>query len=313
MNPAPDLPLSTHRLVFEAETTMRLPEHLGSAWRGAFGHALKRSVCIQRLRPCPGCLVERTCLYPTLFETSPGPDARKMRRYERIPHPFAIAPAGWGARTLEAGRTIQVALVLVGRASAHVPYVVHALVRAAALGIGPDRGRLRLVTADRVAGPWADAPVTARGLDAGAACPALPPCPPGCRVELETPARLKHRGLHVGPDQFAPYDLLMTLVRRITMLAEFHASPVEGTDFRALKAEASAARLLDASLHWRELTRRSSRQGTVMQMGGLLGTARLDLTEAPSLWPYLWLGQWVGAGNGTTMGLGRYRIASAMG
>jgi hypothetical protein len=137
---APALPLTTHRIVFAAEQPMRLPEHLGSTWRGGFGHALKRSVCIQRLRPCPGCPMAQAGLYPLVFETEPGPEARKMRRYERVPHPYVLAPDGWGRHRLEPGEAF------------------------AGEGPGPDRGRLVLVDTGPVEGVRPDTAFLGEGL-----------------------------------------------------------------------------------------------------------------------------------------------------
>jgi CRISPR/Cas system endoribonuclease Cas6 (RAMP superfamily) len=48
-----------------------------------------------------------------------------------------------------------------------------------------------------------------------------------------------------------------------------------------------------------------------MQMGGLVGEIVVELAEGSPLWPYLWLGQWLHAGKGTSMGLGHYTIQPA--
>ena len=42
------LPLSRHRLEFLPTISGRWPRYAGSAWRGGFGHALKRVVCVMR-------------------------------------------------------------------------------------------------------------------------------------------------------------------------------------------------------------------------------------------------------------------------
>ena len=52
----------------------------------------------------------------------------------------------------------------------------------------------------------------------------------------------------------------------------------------------------------------SSRQNTLMELGGLLGTFELSGSELATLWPALWWGQWVHTGKGTTFGLGAYRL-----
>ncbi len=63
-----------------------------------------------------------------------------------------------------------------------------------------------------------------------------------------------------------------------------------------------------SALRWHEWTRYSSRQHTLMELGGLLGTFELSGPDLAPLWPLLWLGQWVHAGKGTTFGLGAYRL-----
>jgi hypothetical protein len=58
------LPVARYRLTFRAVDDLRLPAYAGSAWRGAFGHALKRLVCVTREPACPPCLLYRSCAYP---------------------------------------------------------------------------------------------------------------------------------------------------------------------------------------------------------------------------------------------------------
>ena len=58
------LTVSRYRLRFIAQEPLRLPAYAGSTWRGAFGHALKRLVCVTREPHCPDCLLYRSCSYP---------------------------------------------------------------------------------------------------------------------------------------------------------------------------------------------------------------------------------------------------------
>jgi len=46
----------------------------------------------------------------------------------------------------------------------------------------------------------------------------------------------------------------------------------------------------------------------MLNIDGLLGRIFLDLRGAEALWPFLWLEQWVHAGNAATLGLGRLRL-----
>ena len=91
------------------------------------------------------------------------------------------------------------------------------------------------------------------------------------------------------------------------MLSYFHTeSPLE-TDFRALVDNARETKA-ETVLYWHEQQRYSKRQGTTMKMGGVVGHIRVSDPRLAQSWPYLWLGQFIHAGSGATMGLGAYRI-----
>lgn len=311
----PVLPVLPSTLVFRVgEDRGAVWPPSGSAWRGAFGWALKRTVCAMRLRPCDGCMLQPSCLYPYLFETRPPDQAARMARYRAVPRPFALSLSD--DTPGEPATEVRVHLTLFGDACRFVAYAIHAFQQAGANGLGARKTRFDLVEA-RSASPDAahqPEPETAY-YTAGGDCrpppsftPAPPPCPARARVVFTTPFRVKEAGDLVTPERFAARHLAASLVRRISMLMYFHTGTPLEADFRMLKAVAAAVPVADHRLGWRELTRRSARQQTTMQMGGLVGWADLDLRTAAPLWPYLWLGQWVQAGKGTTMGLGRYRL-----
>lgn len=89
-NSQPMIPIKTYRLYFSTERPIRLPGFAGSAWRGAFGHALKKTVCVVRNTPCNQCLLKNACAYSVVFETPPPANAEKMRKYTAAPHPFVL-------------------------------------------------------------------------------------------------------------------------------------------------------------------------------------------------------------------------------
>ena len=91
MSTVPTLPLARYRLTFRAADDLRLPAYTGSAWRGAFGRALKRLVCVTREPTCPPCLLYRSCIYPSVFETPPDPGVGKLTRYTATPPGCAIS------------------------------------------------------------------------------------------------------------------------------------------------------------------------------------------------------------------------------
>jgi hypothetical protein len=305
----PPLPLGRYRARFAAAGRVRLGDFPGNAWRGALGHALRRAVCVTRMPECAGCLLRSSCLYPYFFETPPAPDAAKMRRYTTAPHPFVLAPAGGE------GFDILLGFTLVGRANRHLPLFVHALGQAAAGERGVAGNRLELVLLEQEpvvgSGTWLPIPdVDGVLAPEPPRSPQIPSLPAGrLGISLRTPLRVKRDGKLVRPEQFRFADLFGNVLRRVSMLIEFHTDATLDADFRGLN-DAALAIPAQCELRWQHLQRHSSRQSQSMEFGGLVGSLYVEAEGLANLWPYLWLGQWLHAGTGATMGLGEYRIAS---
>lgn len=302
----PALPLSHFRFWFRFDPPSTLPAYAGSAWRGALGHALKRSVCVVRTGACGDCMLYRQCAYPYIFETPPPPDTTKLRRYDAAPHPFVLRPGE--ARGCE----YPLELILVGRGAGHLPYLIHALERAGHDGIGARRQPLELLSVDQAAPTpppmWGTVfrpgePIRVQP----PVVPAVPPPPGTVRVCLHTPLRVRRAEHYVGSTEFGFDDFFSPLLRRISLLSHFHTDTPLQTDFAGLTALAQTVPLTRPELRWHDWTRYSSRQKTPVQMGGLVGSFQVDRLPSP-LWPYLWLGQWLHNGKGTSMGLGRYTL-----
>jgi hypothetical protein len=284
------LDLAGFEFRFGARMPMRLPGYTGSAWRGGFGRALRRAVCITGFDVCSGCPFATQCIYPYLFETPGGAAAGILADYERVPNPFVLAPA-WGDRgTLAAGDTIIVRLVLIGRAIAHAELARQAVIEAGWRGLGPDRGSLGLVSV---------APLSLQPPQA---------LPDQIEIRLVSPLRLVEQGRLVEPAALRPRTLLLSLVRRVSLLAQLHGSGPLALDYRALKEVAETVEFEARSLCWAEWHRYSARQRRLLAMGGLLGSISLRLKGLEPFWPFLSLAPWVHAGKGATMGLGAMQI-----
>src|SRR5947207_242472 len=90
----------------------------------------------------------------------------------------------------------------------------------------------------------------------------LPTCP-GCRFAASRLA---------GPAALRPRHLLLSLLRRVSTLAERHGPAPLELDYRGLKERAEAAEFDETTLRWVEWARWSGRQQALLQMGGLLGS-----------------------------------------
>ena len=307
----PILPLARYRLSFRATVDLRLPAYTGSAWRGAFGHALKRLVCVTREPTCPPCLLYRSCIHPYLFETPPDPGVGKLTKYAAAPHPYVLIPDDHGG-AIAAGETLTLNVHLFGHGNRHLPYVIHALNQAGQRGLGQDRGALALLGVAQADGEnWRSIYTPGGDLNPlPPTVPVTPPCPERLTLRLLTPLRLNSKGRLVSQDRFRFHHLFSSLLRRISLLTAFHTDDPLETDFAGLTQAAHVLEPSRTRLRWHEWARYSSRQDTLVKMGGLVGEIELSGLDLEPFWPYLWLGQWTHAGKGAVMGLGRYRIDS---
>lgn len=181
------LPVARYEIQLRATDAARLPAFPGSALRGAFGHALKRAVCVMPHRACERCLVASRCIYPYVFET-PWPEAlaERHRAQQNAPHPYLLDPPVYRVRraefvvppsdgsvasqaapsaaetpnnpgpwarevTLAANDTVVFGLTLLGRAIEHLPFLIFAVHEMAEHGLSVRRHKFELLQVDRLA------------------------------------------------------------------------------------------------------------------------------------------------------------------
>jgi hypothetical protein len=236
----------------------------------------------------------------------------KMTRYTAAPHPFVLQP------DLPVEGTVHtLGVTLIGKADAHLPYLIHALGRAGQAGIGKGRTPMKLIEVRQAQQPFDSNSWTMIYQADGvlewqsAVAAVIPPAPAAVRLRFTTPLRLQGDDHLVTLSSFRFSHLFGALLRRISMLSYFHTDVPLDIDFAGLMESARHHDAAAVNLSWKEWARYSSRQHKRIQMGGLVGEVVLDLEQSPEFWPYLWLGQWVHAGKGTSMGLGRYTLETA--
>jgi hypothetical protein len=303
------LPILRFELEFQAERPFGANGYRGSAWRGVFGHALKRLVCIWRERDCPRCLVAKNCAYPYLFET---PMARSNEEREELsPHPFLLEIAGeWGRRMVDRERLI---VTLLGDGGKSWPYVLQAFREAGAMGFGPQKARMELQSIrqeDPVgSGQWREAWGPGDGLTVlPPSTPAIPPQPEVLRIRFATPVRLRLQQSLVSPAELTPLRFLEAVERRAGMLAKLHGEGRPAGTGRRAARWAERVRELHRNLRWQDWERFSNRQKRKILMGGVSGDWEWYLEPDWDGWELLWTFQWLHVGKGTSMGLGRYQI-----
>ncbi len=281
----PQIPYLRLRFALVAEQNATLHTFKGSMLRGAFGHALRKTVCVMGPEQlCPTCMLRKQCAYPRLFETLIEPDEnapRFLRGLPTAPRPYIFEP--FDNRThYAAGESLQFDLILIGQAIDFHPYAIFAVSQMAESGLSSRRYRFRVHQVQ-----WQAENEEWRLLFHGAAKRVLESPKPRSANRFEatssdrliikflSPTRLKF-----GDDltmDFTFRMLVFKMLRRVLELAHFHVPDAEiNWEFHPLLVAADEMKIVSRDLEWVDWERRSNRQKVEMKMGGFVGSLTLE-------------------------------------
>lgn len=285
----------------------RLPPFKGSAFRGAFGHSLKKVVCAVRHKECRDCLLNRRCLYARVFETPPPAGNGGRSRLAAPPHPYVIKPPLPPRTDFAPGEDFDFALLLFGEFNDYLPYFIYAFEEMGRTGLGK-RNQPVICHLDRI---------TAQGTEiySGADRELLPgdwtdnafleteppPAVEGLKVSFLTPLRLKFDNRL--SDDLPFHILIRAALRRISSLFETFGAGEPSIDYKGLVHGAEKIRTAHKNLRWIDIKRYSSRQEQEMLIGGVTGDILYQGEIAPYL-PVLKLAERFHLGKQTAFGLG---------
>ena len=142
--------LARFRFTVCAKEHIRFPSYKGSAFRGGFGYAFKRVVCVIKNKECDDCLLKQKCIYSYIFETPPPEDTEMLRLYPKVPHPFVIEPPIDETQTFEPGEAFSFHLILIGNAIDYIPYFIYTFTELGKQGIGQGRGKYDLLQVEGI-------------------------------------------------------------------------------------------------------------------------------------------------------------------
>jgi hypothetical protein len=310
----PRVPYLRLAFVLRALAPAVLPAYKGSMLRGAFGHALRRMVCVMGpAQECGSCRLRRECVYTRLFETFiEGAPPPFLHGLPTSPRPYIFEPHD-EERQLAAGEPLRFDLLLIGQAIALQTFAILAVERMAEAGLGSARHRFAV---ERVAcrepdGSWREILGGAAGCSQAPAAPSLAPSELSdtshALLRFLTPARLKIRDRFVATVGFRA--LAFAMLRRTLELAHFHV-PDAAIDwsFRPLLEAAAGVRMKASNLRWHDWQRYSNRQACTMSLGGFVGEIELEGDLAP-FGHLLCTSEILHVGKGATFGLGKVEIA----
>ena len=307
------IPHQRFRMHFIANHAIPLPVYKGSAFRGLFGHALKRMVCPFRPSPCDTCLLAAECLYLTLFET-PATGRTYRPGANRDPHPFLLVPPLNQERVLAKNMPFTCEITLMGKAIKAIPHIALACQEMGRIGLGRNNLTFRLELVESMDGEIERPlyhlqsghliPVV---LSAKIPYPTQQTKPANSNhlwtIHTLTPLRITHQGQFLNTFAFAAF--FRSLLFRLDDLARLYGSGPLPVDIPQLLSHANTVTVMKTTMQWSEYLRYSNRQGGTRKLGGIEGEAILagDLTP---LLPWLRLGESLHAGKGTSFGLGKY-------
>lgn len=311
----------TFRFSLRATSEILIPAYKGSTFRGGFGNAFRRVVCALKRSDCNECILKDRCVYSYIFETPPPPGTKVMTKYTHAPHPFVIEPPMERKRLYQPGDELKFDLVLVGKALEYLSYFVYSFSELGKIGIGKGHGKYDLITVSRLRGNGGEINEELIYSSETKAIKKFDPDALNIDVDLDnsaaskegtitlsflTPTRLMYDSRLVFDIEF--HMLIRQLLRRIFLLGYFHCgADSSGLPYNAIIDKAAGIRLRERKLRWYDWERYSTRQDTMMKMGGFVGEVTFEGDVAP-FFPLLQAGEVLHVGKGTSFGLGKYLI-----
>ena len=323
------------RFHLEAQLDCRLSSWKGSLLRGAFGHALRRTVCtMRRGQQCDDCMLRSQCAYTRLFETfANGAPPPFINKDHNSPRPFIFEPSDDG-QGYQPGDIVWFDIALIGNSIDYLPYVIFAIYQMGKYGLGVNRYPFELKQVfcqqcqdvpsnenDRFQADFQSQHQWHLIYDGADQKILFNPkaltlqnsshsddAPASIKLNFLTQTRLVFG--HQLSTEFSFRQLVFKLLRRTLELAHFY-TPDQTIiwEFHEYLQAANQVLITRSNLHWKDQTRYSNRQKTKLKLGGFVG----DLTLEGELAPFMDLlsyAEILHVGKGATFGLGKVEVKS---
>ena len=301
------LPIARYRLEISLSKPIDQSTYMGSAWRGLIGWELQRLICPFEKRPgCKSCFILEHCPYFRLFENQ-----SLISGIREMPRGYIFSPSEGMDQTLQ-----HLDVTLMGDCIRYFPAILKAIHSGKQVGLGPSRITYHVASVCIIlpGETLQTAPVdpddligmnTAFSLSDWLA--AAPGVLGAAAFAFITPVRIRKRGKYMG-NMVWPY-FFVAIARRLEALnCLFSGGDLLGKErYEAIADAFSGITTIQDHLSWLDYSRYSSRQRQKVPMGGLVGTAVFEASEAWLL-PWLQAASLVHVGKGASMGLGNVLV-----
>lgn len=321
------LAIARYALHLRACQKVKLPTFLGSTLRGAFGHALKKAICVVEHGNCERCPVTASCWYPYIFETPMPSGLVGLPQQQDAPRPFILLPPVGGFslpsnRTFAAGEELCFHLTLMQEAQTALPYLIYAMAQMAQQGLGVARARFVLEGAIHLGTKGQTQPIYSAQTrvfhSPAEGATSLHPLiearlaqlqsPEQVKLRFITPTRIRIAGQPQPEISFAL--LIRFLLRRMAMLLAVHGGVTPTWDTRLWEDRATEVKTLATALLWADVDRYSNRHQRKIRTSGFRGEIVFAGERIPEFLPLLVAGEFLHVGSNVTFGLGKYEIVT---
>ncbi|MFW5771640.1 MAG: CRISPR system precrRNA processing endoribonuclease RAMP protein Cas6 [Spirochaetota bacterium] len=310
MNYVTGLQFPVYSFVFTLKltSTIEFRNFPGIAFRGAFGHTLKRLVCVLpgEKKYCDHCYMRFTCVYARVFE-SPGHGKDRMQKATHYPHPFTITPrieypAIYGR---DARLTIHVSLLADGYE--YLPYFLYTFQEMGRVGVGRKRGTFELEKVE-LFGTGVEVYIAGSGFLRENIKPVLKEpwnITSELQVEFVSPCKIKSNGSYLEKADFS--EIIKSAARRYENIGNLHGDGSVDIGRDRLLEKAIEIKKIEENIQWNATVRYSKRQQRKMPMEGFTGYARYtgDFTPFAEVLRFAELSN---IGSNTTFGFGSIRL-----
>lgn len=307
-----ELPLSRYDFEYSVQDSVSLPSQSGVVWHSVLGKSLKDLSCISDDGDCQRCLFAHQCDYTQLFTGFRPENSEIMRKYNTVPAPHIIQTVLSDSSDYRQGDTLNIGLVLCGKANDKLPSLVRALFVAGMHGLGKSRSKVKLEKVTQSTG-CGDAKSLLSGqklLDAVPSQNALvSKAPQRFTLTFVTPYKPSGKADNGHGIDFG--RLLMAIIRRVDLMQYFSTGVKLDVDFKALKSLTESIKVLDVDLDFHRSHRYSSAFGKVKDTSGFVGEVTFNLEQHEALWPFIVVCQSLNVGKNASMGFGRYVVGEA--
>jgi len=273
--------LTYHKITVHLKPAQTTPHpFIGSTLRGAFGVSLKKVVCINPSYNCEGCFAKENCLFYDFFERK---NSAHPYRFD-----FELNP-----------KSYDFSLYLFEAATDKLPYVlsaIHKMLTVQGLGVKRETFEIESITCNDQK-VYEDGKFDLENIKTKEFQPHE--SAPSVSLELQTPLRMKYQGKLLN--QKPPLEPLLYSIQN--RLHEIKQLPKTKLTFTPHYKEAKA------KVRFVDQTRRSNRQRTKLQIGGIVGAITYDEIDDKSL-ILLQLGEILGVGKQTVFGMGKIAVKS---